>query len=1063
VAVSILGEAAIRLRPETSSFVPEAEAGVLGPISGVAKKAAGLFAAAFAAEKVGEFLKESVTAASDVSESTSKVGVVFGQASQSVLDFASKSAAAMGMSRGQALEATGTFGNLFRALNLGQGQSADMSTSLVKLAGDLASFNNVDPAVALDALRSGLVGETEPLRQFGVNMNAATLKQEALKLGLDASGPTLSAAVQAQAAYALILDQTSLAQGDFTRTGQGLANQQRIMSAQFADLQANVGAVLVPLVTLGAHVLTGMILPGLLALTRPLAMVGQGMSTIGANFHAAFDGDDQQAEQLLGSMTGLGYWIDYAASSLGTLAAIFSEAFADGQAGADLLAQASLPGVAARLGVLAHTLEGVGYTFTEAFQHGADAAAQSEAGLSGFAARVGNMFHGTVQSVQADWASIRAAIGEAATPSLVQGVTVQFMSIKAGIGSALSGVGDTIRGALAGAGAGIEGGLGSALGGVGGFLRGLTDQAVGGIAGLAPKVLPFITGLVDQILPVIQQVVPIVTQVFQAIVPVVSSVFSQVGPLIGQVLPVIEQVAGLWRGVLMGAFQALLPVLPTIVTAIGQLVTTLVGGLAPVISTLAPVIGQVVTLFQGALIGAIQALVPIIPPLVAALAQVAQIIGGALLGVIQALTPVIPVLVGVITQLVGIFQQGLSQALQAIIPILPVVAQLLGQVATMLAGALASVLQALLPILPPLVQALMTIAQVLIGALMSALQAILPVIPLLLGAFIQLIQAALIPLLPILPLLANLLATIISALAPLIPVVIQVVVLLVQLAVAAIMPLLPVILILANLITMLISVLVPIIQVTVSIIGAFINFAAVIISVAINIVSTVIRIWTAWIGLIFNIYSAIFSVIRGVWTAIFGWISGIVSSIAGTISNVFSGVIGAISRMFAGIGGIVSDAFGGAAGVVRSVVNGIIGVINGAIGFINSKLIDTANKIPFVSIPHIPNVPRLHEGGVFTSGVPAGEGLALLRDNELVVTPEQRATADDLLRALLGGNLGATTTTNVTGGGIQITNHITQLPGESGAAFAARANADTVWNLNNGVTRRVTTAGGVAP
>jgi hypothetical protein len=74
----VVGEAAVRLRPETSTFKGEAESEIDSSLPGVAKKAAGFFAAAFAAEKVGEFLKESVTQASDLSESTSKVGVVFG-------------------------------------------------------------------------------------------------------------------------------------------------------------------------------------------------------------------------------------------------------------------------------------------------------------------------------------------------------------------------------------------------------------------------------------------------------------------------------------------------------------------------------------------------------------------------------------------------------------------------------------------------------------------------------------------------------------------------------------------------------------------------------------------------------------------------------------------------------------------------------------------------------------------------------------------------------------------------------------------------------------------------
>jgi hypothetical protein len=97
-----------------------------------------------------------IDAASDLNESISKVGVVFGDAGDSVVAFSKTTAKSLGQSQRQSLEAAGTFGNLFRALEDHQQPAADMSTSLVTLAGDLASFNNVDPAQALDALRSGL-------------------------------------------------------------------------------------------------------------------------------------------------------------------------------------------------------------------------------------------------------------------------------------------------------------------------------------------------------------------------------------------------------------------------------------------------------------------------------------------------------------------------------------------------------------------------------------------------------------------------------------------------------------------------------------------------------------------------------------------------------------------------------------------------------------------------------------------------------------------------------------------------------------------------------------------
>lgn len=206
---------------------------------------------------VTAFGKKAIEIASDVSESQSKVQVVFGASAKSVLDFGNTSAKSLGISKASALEAAGTFGNLFVSLKLPQAEAAKMSTKMITLAADMASFNNASPEEALEAIRSGLVGETEPLRRFGVNMNDATLRTQALKMGLiDNVKDGLDPAVKAQAAYGLMLSQTGTAQGDFARTSGGLANQQRLLAAQWSDLQAELGEKLLPAVN---KVLKGML------------------------------------------------------------------------------------------------------------------------------------------------------------------------------------------------------------------------------------------------------------------------------------------------------------------------------------------------------------------------------------------------------------------------------------------------------------------------------------------------------------------------------------------------------------------------------------------------------------------------------------------------------------------------------------------------------------------------------------------------------------------------------------------------------------------------------------
>jgi hypothetical protein len=122
-----------------------------------------------------------------------------------------------------------------------------MSTTMVRLAGDMASFNNASPEDTLLALQAGLVGQVRPLRQFGVNLSDTGLRAEAARLQLGKIGPTLTTQQKAIAAYSLILQQSKTAQGDFARTSGGLANQQRIMAAEFKDSSAALGQDFLPI------------------------------------------------------------------------------------------------------------------------------------------------------------------------------------------------------------------------------------------------------------------------------------------------------------------------------------------------------------------------------------------------------------------------------------------------------------------------------------------------------------------------------------------------------------------------------------------------------------------------------------------------------------------------------------------------------------------------------------------------------------------------------------------------------------------------------------------------
>lgn len=224
----------------------EKKSGKASSALGDVAKIAGGFVVAQGLMKLPGLIGGFIGGASDLNESLSKVQTVFGSSAGDIDAWSKTAATGMGMTRGAALEAAGTFGNFLQAMGATTPAAADMSKKMVQLATDLGSFNNADPTEVLLALRSGLSGESEPLRKFGVALSEAAVSAKAVQLGLSATGKELTEQQKIQARYAIIMDQTKTAQGDFARTSDGLANQTKILKAMFSDAANELGTALLP-------------------------------------------------------------------------------------------------------------------------------------------------------------------------------------------------------------------------------------------------------------------------------------------------------------------------------------------------------------------------------------------------------------------------------------------------------------------------------------------------------------------------------------------------------------------------------------------------------------------------------------------------------------------------------------------------------------------------------------------------------------------------------------------------------------------------------------------------
>lgn len=194
------------------------------------------------------FGASAANAASDAAELQSAFDQTFGQMSATMNKWAEDTGNALGRSTQEMQKAANTFGIFFNTAVDPQ-KAAEMSQVFAKLAQDLGSFYNTDTQTAIDKLRSGLSGESEPLRDFGVFLTEANVKAKALELGLTGVGNELTEQEKILARYQLILEATTNAQGDVERTSGGTANKIRAAKAAFEELQVAIGTKLLPVIT----------------------------------------------------------------------------------------------------------------------------------------------------------------------------------------------------------------------------------------------------------------------------------------------------------------------------------------------------------------------------------------------------------------------------------------------------------------------------------------------------------------------------------------------------------------------------------------------------------------------------------------------------------------------------------------------------------------------------------------------------------------------------------------------------------------------------------------------
>ena len=208
-------------------------------------KAAIAAGAALAANKLKDLGSQAIETASDLREVQNVVDTSFGELAYMMEDLADKAIDVYGISKLTAKETGSTFMSMAKGMDIVPQSAAEMSIALTELSADMASFYNVEQQVAATALNSVFTGETETLKKFGVVMTEANLNAFALSQGIEKTVKQMDQAEKVQLRYNYVMQQTSLAQGDFAKTSGEWANRSRVLKEEITELSSMVGEELI--------------------------------------------------------------------------------------------------------------------------------------------------------------------------------------------------------------------------------------------------------------------------------------------------------------------------------------------------------------------------------------------------------------------------------------------------------------------------------------------------------------------------------------------------------------------------------------------------------------------------------------------------------------------------------------------------------------------------------------------------------------------------------------------------------------------------------------------------
>lgn len=200
-----------------------------------------------ACKKIGQTIFNLIQPTSEYIQKMNQFKSIMGDSAKEAQNFVDKAERILGLDPEQMMGSLSSFQTLTKGFGIASDEAYKMSKNLTQLAADMSSFTGESMDLALQRIKSGISGEIEPMRKWGIALDQATLQETAYALGINKRVAEMTRAQKTELAYYQIMHATQYAQGNMARTMLTPANAIRILQTEFKQLARAIGSVFIPI------------------------------------------------------------------------------------------------------------------------------------------------------------------------------------------------------------------------------------------------------------------------------------------------------------------------------------------------------------------------------------------------------------------------------------------------------------------------------------------------------------------------------------------------------------------------------------------------------------------------------------------------------------------------------------------------------------------------------------------------------------------------------------------------------------------------------------------------